>query len=76
MVGFRYFTVRHALSLGLTGYVRNRVDGSLEVVASGTQDALNELRTILSEGPRLARVEHMEWEEIENTDTYETFTIR
>ncbi len=76
MVGFRYFTVHHALSLGITGYVKNRVDGSLEVVASGSQDALKDLYTILSEGPRLARVEHMELEDIENTDTYKTFTIR
>ncbi|MBN2860219.1 MAG: acylphosphatase [Sphaerochaetaceae bacterium] len=75
MVGFRYFTFHHALSLGLTGYVTNRVDGSVEVVASGAQGALNEMYAILSEGPRLARVENMEMEEIETPDTFEEFTI-
>lgn len=76
MVGFRYFTFHHALSLGITGYVTNRVDSSVEVVACGAQSALNELYTLLSEGPRLARVEHVEMEEIENTDPFETFLIR
>lgn len=35
-VGFRYFTEHQARKLGLTGYVRNMPDGSVEVLACGT----------------------------------------
>ncbi len=39
-VGFRYFVVEKAQRLGLRGYVRNRTDGDVEVVAQGTRPAL------------------------------------
>ena len=42
-VGFRYFVVDTALSLGITGWVRNRFDGSVEVLAEGEGKSLNEL---------------------------------
>ena len=76
MVGFRYFTVHHALSLGITGYVRNRVDGSLEVVASGSPGALKDLYTSVSTGPPLAQVEHIEVQEMEKSEHFTTFSIR
>ena len=39
-VGFRYSTVIKAKSLGLTGYVRNRPDGSVETFAEGTSEQI------------------------------------
>lgn len=56
-VGFRWWTRREAEALGLRGTVRNREDGSVEVVASGDPRALDRLRTALNEGPPGARVE-------------------
>lgn len=56
-VGFRWFVQEHATRLGLTGYVRNLPDGSVEVVAEGERSALEEfLAFVLQVGPPGARV--------------------
>lgn len=55
-VGFRDATARRAGVLGLQGWVRNRADGSVEVLAQGDDAALAELEAFLRTGPRLAAV--------------------
>ncbi len=50
-VGFRAWTRNESLRLGLTGYVRNLPDGSVQVVASGDQTALDQLLALLKSGP-------------------------
>lgn len=59
-VGFRWNTVRAARELDLVGTVRNRADGSVEVHAEGSADALARLRAWLESGPPAARVESVE----------------
>ena len=59
-VGFRYFVQRKAQQLGLRGWVRNNDDGSVELVAEGGRDQLEELKRALQEGPRMARVDRVE----------------
>jgi acylphosphatase len=59
-VGFRWFVLRHAQDLGLIGWVANRPDGSVEVVARGPDDAMDRLDILLRSGPRLARVDRVE----------------
>jgi len=58
-VGFRWFVHREASELELSGWVRNTEDGDVEVVASGTAEDLNELRSSLRRGPRGSRVDHV-----------------
>ncbi len=55
-VGFRYFVTRTARPLGLSGWVRNRDDGSVEIVAEGEKRNLEELLRAAREGPRHASV--------------------
>jgi len=55
-VGYRYFVYRQAVRMGLRGFVRNQPDGSVEVVAEGTPDALRELEDLLRRGPAHAQV--------------------
>ena len=55
-VGFRWFVVKQARALGVAGYVRNRDDGSVEVVAVGEAAVLEELAAALRRGPPAARV--------------------
>ena len=55
-VGFRYFVEHSANSLGLSGWVRNRDDGDVEVYASGSAEKLSELAGMLWKGPRWAEV--------------------
>jgi acylphosphatase len=63
-VGYRYFVLRHADTLGVTGFARNRADGTVEVVAEGSESALLELEARLREGPAFAEVEHVQREPI------------
>jgi acylphosphatase len=58
-VGFRWFVQREAGQLGLRGWVRNTEDGDVEVVASGSEGDLAELRASLRRGPRGARVDRL-----------------
>lgn len=55
-VGYRAFTRNVARGLGLAGWVSNRPDGSVEVLAAGTSRALNALELRLREGPPGAAV--------------------
>ncbi len=55
-VGFRNWTQRLAAQLGLTGWVRNRRDGSVEAVFSGPVAAVNEALQRCRMGPRSAKV--------------------
>jgi acylphosphatase len=63
-VGFRWFTRQAARELGLAGRVRNLPDGSVEVLAAGTPDELSAFRETLRQGPRGARVQTVEEQEI------------
>jgi acylphosphatase len=58
-VGFRWFVEREAATLGITGWVRNREDGRVEVMATGRRELLSTLHARLREGPRAARVEEV-----------------
>ena len=56
-VGFRYFTCQYALKIGVTGFVRNLADGSVEVIAVGSESQIDALDAWLQEGPRTAIVD-------------------
>ncbi|MCK5819500.1 MAG: acylphosphatase [Psychromonas sp.] len=56
-VGFRYFTAREALKLGLTGRAQNLNDGTVKVELFGHKEIANELLKWLSVGPISARVD-------------------
>ncbi|OOF35888.1 acylphosphatase [Rodentibacter heidelbergensis] len=58
-VGFRYFTWKEAEKLGIKGTVRNRADGSVEVIAQGDEAQLMRFEQWLKEGPKTARVERV-----------------
>ncbi len=59
-VGYRWFVLRHAQLLHLKGFARNLADGRVEVVASGTNEALAELERQLRTGPARARVDQLD----------------
>lgn len=55
-VGFRWFVMRNATARGLRGWVRNLPDGSVEVLAEGTGEDLEELERAIRIGPRMSSV--------------------
>ncbi len=50
-VGFRWFVREHARALRLAGWVRNRIDGSVELEVEGDPNKVAELMTYVAEGP-------------------------
>jgi len=59
-VGFRWFVDHEARQLGLSGWVRNNFDGTVEVLAVGSDEQLRALRKKLERGPRAARVDDVQ----------------
>jgi len=74
-VGFRYFVYRHAVNLGIRGLVRNRMDGSVEVLAVGQSGLLSEMEKTLIEGPAYSRVERVDKKEILPVPEFRNFRI-
>lgn len=74
-VGFRWFVEREAHILGIAGWVRNKSDGSVEVLAIGTRDQLLGLRSRLRQGPRAARVDDVEEAEAKPVPGLTSFRI-
>ena len=73
-VSFRWHTQREARRLGLTGWVRNRRDGRVEVLASGARPALEQLVAWCHDGSPASRVNGVEvgWR---TGDSLESFHI-
>jgi acylphosphatase len=74
-VGFRWFVEREAHILGVAGWVRNNADGSVEVLAMGSNEQLSGLRSRLRSGPRAARVDDVEEHESKPVAGLTTFRI-
>lgn len=75
-VGFRAFARDRALRLGVRGYVRNAWDGTVEVLAEGDRMTLETFLDILREGPRSARVSHVEVQWGDATGEFQGFGVR
>ncbi len=75
-VGFRYFAQDAAQALGLTGWVRNRRDGTVETLVEGRRSALDPFLQALGKGPRSARVDGMEQDWSEGTGEFDGFHVR
>lgn len=59
-VYFRASTQREARRLGLTGWVKNRLDGFVEILAEGEEDCLKDVIGWANRGPSAARVERVD----------------
>lgn len=59
-VYFRASTQREARRLGLTGWVKNRSDGSVEILAEGEETSIRELYSWAQKGPSAARVDRVD----------------
>ena len=59
-VFFRAATQREAKRLGITGWVRNRNDASVEILAEGEEDSIKEIVSWAHHGPSAARVENVD----------------
>ncbi len=75
-VGFRAFVLEWALELDLTGWVRNRWDGTVEVVAEGPKIELEKLLAALKRGPRSYTTSGVRSEWLDATGEFTRFQVR
>jgi len=74
-VGFRYFAISWAERLGLTGFVRNNYDGSVETEVEGDRSAVEEYITQMKLGPRWSRVTDVKVEYKPYEGIYKNFDV-
>ncbi len=74
-VFFRDTVRRHAVAAGVTGWVRNTRDGTVEAVFEGEPEAVERLVTLCHEGPRGAHVDRVDVVD-ETPEGLESFSIR
>lgn len=58
-VFYRGWMAEQARALGIEGWVRNRIDGSVEAVVAGPAEAIEAIIARCHEGPSAARVDHI-----------------
>jgi acylphosphatase len=75
-VNFRYSTQAQARRLGLSGWVRNRADGAVEVLAEGPRSQLDQLLEFLHHGPRAASVAEVQPAWRAATNSFREFEVR
>ena len=75
-VGFRFFAQHLARQYELSGYARNRVDGTVEVEAEGPETAVGDFLKELRVGPRSSDVTGMDVEERPVQGDFDGFRIR
>jgi acylphosphatase len=64
-VGYRDWAMTRAIGLGLTGWVRNRSDGSVEALIVGEDVTVGEMIEACRRGPPLARVDEIDVEPVD-----------
>ncbi len=74
-VGFRYTAQRQAGRLGLTGYVRNMRNGSVEMICEGPSDKIEKFVQWAGQGPPGAVVSELKRRSIPYKGTYPRFSV-
>jgi acylphosphatase len=64
-VGYRDWAIRTAERLGLTGWVRNRMDGAVEALVVGEDQAVGAMIDACRRGPAMARVDNVDIEPVD-----------
>jgi acylphosphatase len=75
-VGFRYHVYRHAVSRGLSGFVRNLPSGDVELEAEGERSILEKFIADVESGPKWAEVHRIKVEWLQELQPYDDFEIR
>ena len=75
-VGFRFTAERIAVSLGLSGWVRNLFDGNVEVVCEGEESVLVDFINKMKSGPMKNYIKNAQITWQESTGEFTDFTVR
>ncbi|MCF6204108.1 MAG: acylphosphatase [Methylococcaceae bacterium] len=74
-VYFRAFTKKHAIKLGITGFVCNKENGDVEIVAQADQENLDKFINWCHKGPLIAKVENVVLNELSTPEIFSNFEI-
>ncbi|WP_303985842.1 acylphosphatase [Niallia circulans] len=74
-VGFRYFVQMIAMENQITGWVRNKADGTVECMAIASSETLRAFVEKVKRGNRFARVDHIEIQESEPEELFSSFKV-
>ena len=75
-VGYRRFIMHIARKLGLTGWIRNNADGTVEGLVIGAEEAIEQLMEACKKGPFLSTVDNVHVTFDEPQEVHEGFHIR
>ena len=75
-VFFRHFTVIEANKLGITGFVLNAAEGTVEITAQASEEKLNEFIRWCHHGPERARVDKVETHAVPSDISFNSFEVR
>lgn len=74
-VGYRYFAYRTAEKYGIVGYAKNIIDGTVEIVAEGSNEQLEQFKKEIISGPSRSRLSKITEEEFTNDKEFHTFDV-
>lgn len=75
-VGYRFTAIEVARDLDLAGWVRNNLDGSVEIVAEGPREKLENFITWAKKGPPLSQVDDLKIDWQQATGEFKRFEVR
>ena len=75
-VGYRYFAVQKATEMGITGWVKNSVDGSVIIVAQGIEEEIKTLIDYLYLGPTRSRVDRISKVKFNTLANFDNFSVK
>jgi len=74
-VGYRFFCRREAEAMGITGFVKNLLNGNVEVVVEGEVEIIDHFITVLKKGPHLSEVTEVLITDLRYENKYKKFAI-
>jgi acylphosphatase len=75
-VGYRYFVQQKAKEFGITGWVKNTVDGGVLVVAQGDEPVLDTFIDILQIGSTRSRVDRISKYKMDLLTVFDIFSVK
>ncbi len=75
-VGYRYFAVQKGSEMGITGWVKNSVDGSVIIVAQGIEEEIKTFIDYLYIGPTRARVDQITKVKFNTLSDFNNFSVK
>jgi acylphosphatase len=75
-VGFRYFAAQKANEMGITGWVKNAVDGSVIIVAQGIEEEIKTYIDYLYIGPTRSRVDQISKVKFNTLSDFNNFSVK